>query len=65
MGHILDTGMRCVRAIRVGIRSTAPNKDELAKLRPCCQSLEKHLHFPGEHFLIIMLGVQYKGFYLE
>ena len=64
MGHILDTGIRCFRAIRVGI-STAANKGKFAKLRPCCQSLEKHPYFVGEHFLIIMVGVQYKGFYLE
>ena len=58
IGHILD---RCLRAIRVQL----PNKDKFAKLRPCYQSIEKYLHFPREHFLTIMTGVQYKGFYLE
>ena len=41
------------------------NRVNYEELRPCCQSLEKHLYFPGEHFLIIMMGVQYKGLYLE
>ena len=36
------------------------NKDKFAKLRPCCQSLEKHLYFPREHSLIIMTEIQYK-----
>ena len=58
MGHILDKGIRCFKAIRVQL----PNKGKFAKLRPCCQSLEKHLHFPREHFLIIMTGVQCEGF---
>ena len=35
MGHILDTAIRCFRAIRVQL----PNKDEFAKLKP---SLEKY-----------------------
>ena len=64
MGHILDTGIRCFRAIIVGIVQL-PDKGKFAKLRTCCQSLEKHLYFPREYFLIIMMGVQYKGFYLE
>ena len=34
-------------------------------IRPCCQSFQKHPYFPREYFLIIMIGVQYKGFYLE
>ena len=61
MGHMPDTDIRCFRSIRVGI-STAANKAKFARLRPSCQSLEKHLYFPGEHFLIIMTGVEYKGF---
>ena len=51
MGHILDTGMSC---FTFGL-----------KLGPCCHSLEKHMYFPGEHFLIKVMGVQYNGFYLE
>ena len=46
------------RAIRVQL----PNKGKFAKLRPCCQSLEKHVHFAGENFLIIMTGYNTKVF---
>ena len=56
IGHILDTTIRCVRAIRVQL----PNKGKFAKLKP---SLEKYLHYLMEHFLIIIMRVQYKGFY--
>ena len=56
MGHILDTTMRCFRAIRVQL----PNKGKFAKLKP---NLEKYLHHLMEHFLIIMMQVQYKGLY--
>ena len=42
-----------------------PNNGKFAKLRPCCESLEEDLYFLGEHFFIIMMGVQYKGCYLE
>ena len=38
IGHILDTTIRCVRAIRVQL----PNKGKFAKLKP---SLEKYLHY--------------------
>ena len=48
MGHILDMGIKCFRVIRVQL----PNKSKFAKLRPCCQSLEKHLHFSRDQFLI-------------
>ena len=56
MGHILDTTMRCFRAIRVQL----PNKGKFAKLKP---KLEKYLHHLMEHFLIVMMRVQYKGLY--
>ena len=56
MGHILDTTMRCFRAIRVQL----PNKGKFAKLKP---NLEKYLHHLMEHFLTIMIRVQYKGLY--
>ena len=56
MGHILDTTMRCFRAITVQL----PNKGKFAKLKP---NLEKYLHHLMEHFLIIMMRVQYKGLY--
>ena len=56
MGYILDTTMRCFRAIRVQL----PNKVKFAKLKP---NLEKYLHHLMEHFLIIMMRVQYKGLY--
>ena len=55
MGHILDTAIRCFRAIRVQL----PSKGKFAKLRP---SLEKYLHFSMEHFLIIMTGCNTKVF---
>ena len=55
MGHILNTTIRCFKAVRVQL----PNKGKFAKLKP---SLEKYLHFLMEHFLIIMMRVQYKGF---
>ena len=53
MGHILNTGIRCFRAIRVEI-NTAAQQRQFAKLR--------HLYFPGEHFLIIMMGYDTKAF---
>ena len=56
MGHILDTTIRCLRAIKVQL----PNKGKFAKLKP---SLEKYLHYLMEHFLIMIMRVQYKGFY--
>ena len=56
MGHILDTIMRCFRAIRIQL----PNKGKFAKLKP---KLEKYLHHLMEHFLIVMMRVQYKGLY--
>ena len=37
-----------------------PNKGKFAKLRPRCQSLEKYLYFPREHFLIMMTGYNTK-----
>ena len=54
MGHILDTEIKSENKL--------PNKGKLAKLRSCYQRLENHLYFPGEYFLIIMTGVQYKSF---
>ena len=42
MGHILDTAIRCFRAIRVQL----PNKGKFAKLKP---NLEKYLHHHMEH----------------
>ena len=56
MGHILDTTMRCFRAIIVQL----PNKGKFAKLNT---NLEKYLHHLMEHFLIIMMRVQYKCLY--
>ena len=56
MGHILDTTIRCFSAIRVQL----PNKGKFAKLKP---KLEKYLHHLMEHFLIVMMRVQYKGLY--
>ena len=56
MGHILDTTMRCFRAIIVQL----PNKGKFAKLNT---NLEKYLYHLMEHFLIIMMRVQYKCFY--
>ena len=56
MGHILDTTMRCFRAIRVQL----PNKGKFAKLKA---KLEKYLHHLMEHFLIVKMQVQYKGLY--
>ena len=56
MGHILDTTIRRFRAIRVQL----PNKGKFAKLKP---SLERYLNYLMEHFLIIIMWVQYKGFY--
>ena len=46
----------CTRAIRVQL----PNKGKFAKLKP---KLEKYLHHLMEHFLIVMMRVQYKGLY--
>ena len=54
-----------IKNIRCENISRADGSDKFAKLRPCCQSREKHLYFPREHFLIIMTGIQYKGFYLD
>ena len=56
MGHILDTAIRCFRAMRVQL----PNKSKFAKLKP---SLEKYLQYLIEHFLVIMMRVQYNSFY--
>ena len=66
MGHILDTGIRCSRAIRVGI-SIAPNEGRSAKLRPCCQSLGNIGTSSGSTSLIIMTGGggTIRRFYLE
>ena len=51
MGHILDTGIRCSRAIKSGnMYLQLPNEGKSAKLRPCCQNLEKHLYFLEKHF---------------
>ena len=55
MGHILDTTMRCFRAIRVQL----PNKGKFAKLKP---KLEKYLHHLMEHFLIVMMRVKIQRF---
>ena len=59
MAHILDKDIRCFRAIRVRNKYSCPTKANLQS----CQSLDKHLYFHEEHFLmIIIMGVQYKGF---
>ena len=68
MGHMFDIGIRCLEQQEEQVQ--LHNKEKFAKLRSCCQSLEKHLYFPRKHFLIIMEGGgggggQYKGLYLE
>ena len=62
MGTDLTRTLGASRQQEWELISTAAQYWQICKVKTLFQNLGKHLYFPGEHFLIIMMGVQYKRF---